>query len=93
MTNDDFTPSPVIVCAAVKSKNGTIICGARHHHCFKTMKSLGIQPSFNPDDQGFVDQFNHFHSREESLKIQQHNHPDWIKMTDPDHELFSEDLY
>lgn len=42
----------MIDCSAVKSTDGQIWTGKRHHHCFATIRQAGLKPSHK--DQGFV---------------------------------------
>lgn len=85
-----------IVCAAVKTKSGKVICGPRHYNCFCTMSDLGILPSHDPNDQGFVNQYNDFLTREEAVIIAEKQGQfdgGGGKPTKPSDQLFSEDLY
>lgn len=58
---------PRIVCSAVRHlATGDITLGARHHHCFWRVAE-GVTTS--DYEQGFIDQFEKFHTREEAHKI------------------------
>ena len=62
----------VIVCAAVRRKNGLIVAGPRHFDA--TMRQLlgNITPDqWDWGDQGFLDQRGKFYSRTEAWKIAQ----------------------
>lgn len=60
-----------VVCAACKMTDGTLILGARHWdgHMIMISSKLNKERSKNPDDQGFVDQWNVFMTREEAWKV------------------------
>ena len=92
-------PSQVVVCAACRF-NGVILCGARHFD--NVMLSQidhmveGTKPS-KPDEhweQGFIDQFGDFLTREEAMAIVKENgQPFNIERNRGDTVLFSEGLY
>ena len=66
-------PQQVVVCAANKMPNGVILCGARHWD--KVMRAQADAMGFKGGDeeQGFIDQFGDFITREEALKIVKKN--------------------
>jgi len=79
-----------VVCAAIYNKNTKhIILGPRHFHCFKQVED-------NPADyeQGFVDQYMHFLTREEAFILATEKNQ-IIKKTgsSTSKTLFSEDIY
>lgn len=89
----------IVICAAVRAKDGTVYRGHRHGHAL--YKPFGLQgmPGYEDerphgDDQGFITSKNRYVTREEGMKIQ-------IAAGIPSHdpggyrgkELFSEDLY
>lgn len=86
----------VIVCAALKLKNGLVLPSVRHydmlnHHIIDALKNTGAHKSGDVV-QGFVDNMGEFHTREDALVIavkagQVRN------KTQPFDKLFSEDLY
>jgi hypothetical protein len=84
----------IVICAAVKAKNGKVFRGHRHNNCFATIMDAGLTPSNNYDDQGFITSKNRFVTREEGRKLQ-----DLAGIPSADQEgyrddtLFSEDLY
>lgn len=81
----------LVVCAAIRHSNGSIICGPRHFD--QTMRAVICERSedWRRAEQGFVDQFGTFLTREEACKIAwargqiDHTHTGGL--------LFSEDLY
>lgn len=92
----------IIICAAVRAKDGFIVRGHRHGHAL--YKPFGLQgiPGYEDerphgDDQGFITSTNRYVNRKEAYKIfvesgavsvDEKEHP--MKGRD---ELFSEDLY
>lgn len=87
-------PQQIIVCAANKFDN-VILCGARHWD--KVMRAqadaMGIRGG--REEQGFIDQFGDFLTREEAMAIVKMNGQSFnIKRNGgSDNELFSEGLY
>ena len=71
--NYTITPQR-IVCAACQHKDGAVVLGIRHFDSIMHA-TIGLRQEINPDedwqgcDQGFVDQFNNFISREEAWLI------------------------
>lgn len=89
-----------IVCAANKTKDGLIIAGARHWDDIMREVALRVYPGdrsvFGTDtEQGFIDQWDRFYTREEAMKaIQVSGQP--IDVEGNMHyttQLFSEGLY
>jgi hypothetical protein len=87
-------PQQYIVCAACRLDN-IIIAGARHFD--KVMRSqMAAMPkmSWAQADQGFIDQFGDFLTREEAMKIAQDNKQRIdLERNGGDIVLFSEGLY
>lgn len=87
-----------IVCAANLYGDGTIIVGARHFDSvMRTTMSI-----INPDishwkklghEQGFIDKFGNFRSREEAKKIAEEAGQIVRRCGGDETELFSENLY
>ena len=86
-----------VVCAALRSrKTGRIVAGARHYDSvMRNVTSVNgkREPEWVGAEQGFIDQFGKFLTREEawtvaSIAHQLRPHPSQIPGT-----LFSEDLY
>lgn len=92
----------IVICAAVRAKDGTIYRGHRHGHAL--YKPFGLQgmPGYegerpHGDDQGFITSRNRYVTREEAYRIfvesgavsvDESRHPMAGRM-----ELYSEDLY
>lgn len=88
--------SPRVVCAAIRHKiTGAIICGARHFDKIMCKQIEGPKIGVWADaDQGFIDQFGNFMTRQEAYVIAEKNGQFFGK--DAPHEkgcLYSEDLY
>lgn len=91
----EVTPR-VVVCAAIRSKTGKLVCGARHWDAAMRGQVLvdGKRPSeWLSAEQGFIDQFCVFMDRQEAWKVaeaagQIKYGPEHSKGT-----LYSEDLY
>ena len=81
-----------IVCAAMR-KEGYIICGARH---FDSIMRAAIK-KFNDKpagwEQGFIDQFGVFLTREEAFVIAEANGQIRQRVGGDNGRLFSENLY
>lgn len=100
------TPKPpsVVVCAAIR-KNGMIITGARHFDSIMRAQVDAAKETFGGWEQGFIDQYGTFLTREEAWKIadaqgQIRRPTGWEKSLQPrdarvgdDGFLFSENLY
>ena len=87
-------PDSWIVCAANKNKSsGRIICGPRHWDNIMRSQKLETE-DFGQWDQGFINQFGEFLTREEAWIIAEKNNQ--IKKLCFDNQtgyLFSENLY
>jgi hypothetical protein len=84
-----------VVCAAIRHPvTGLVICGARH---FDPIMHAVVDKLRQPDwafaDQGFIDQFGNFLTREEALAIAKENGQILRECGGDDKELFSENLY
>jgi len=83
-----------IVCAAIKHTTDEIIIGPRH---FDRVMNTQIKKSdflgWSQADQGFVDQFGTFLTREEALEIAVSNGQIIRRVGGDEKELFSENLY
>lgn len=85
----------IVICAAIKTKDGTIIRGHRHADAIYTaMRMRYKKEDLSFADQGFVTSKNRYVSREEGRKIQD---AAGIASASPEGymsgTLFSEDLY
>lgn len=71
----DYSVTPQrIVCAANQHKDGAVVLGIRHfdevmHEIIHLRKEINPDENWDGCDQGFVDQFNNFLSREEAWVI------------------------
>ena len=67
--NGLIKPTSFVVCAANRNKDsGRIICGARHWDNIMRSQKLDTE-DFNRWDQGFINQFGEFLTREEAWDI------------------------
>jgi len=90
-------PKPYIVCAALKH-NDLILCGARHWDklMHDTCIQLGVTvPTGDVFEQGFIDQWGNFHTREQAMQIVKDNGQpfDIERNGGSDDKLYSEGLY
>lgn len=89
-------PQEIIVCAANRLEDGTLLCGARHWD--KAMRAqadaMNLNCGSNQIEQGFINQFCEFRTRKEALKIVKENgQPFDAKRNVASDELYSEGLY
>jgi hypothetical protein len=92
---------PWVVCAANRSRvTGKIICGARHWDSimrqqvkWPTEKSAGLPEEWRGAEQGFIDQFGNFLTREEAYKVALGNGQIARRCGGDNGTLFSENLY
>lgn len=93
-----------IVCAAnrfqLKDGGTLVIPGARHYsrdmaEVIDQVRDKLVKDHVHGDDQGFIDQWGEYHTREEALIIATHaGQVNTVrKKGGPEDELFSEDLY
>ena len=60
----------VVVCAAIRSSEGYIICGVRHYdYLMRDQLANSLQDWKGPIEQGFVDQRGNFLTREEASSL------------------------
>ena len=92
-------PRTRIVCAAIRGADGQIVTSARHYD--KNMLNQ-IEMMQNPDnfyhrsreDQGFIDQFGNYYTRQEAYTIAYRNEQIHREVnTSSENTLFSEHLY
>ena len=83
----------VCICSAVKSADGLIMRGQRHHDCIRSMRDMNWSVSNKPELQGFITSRNRFVSRVEALAIQKEAGIPSAQGEYRSNELFSEDLY
>jgi len=87
---------PFIVCAANRHPtNGRIICGARHYDPIMRAQIDASEGyvSWMGCEQGFIDQFGKFYSREEAFIIARDNNQIKRRCGGDNECLFSESLY
>jgi hypothetical protein len=61
----------IVICAAVKAADGTVVRGHRHHDALRTLKGIpGLRYEYHHDTQGFVTSLNRFVTRKEGYDIQ-----------------------
>lgn len=86
----------VVVCAAIRSKTGKIVCGARHFD--EVMRGQFLVDGKRPEEwvgctQGFIDQFCVFMDRTEAWKVAEAAGQIKFSCGYLNGVLFSEDLY
>lgn len=93
-----FVPDPNnrrIVCAAVLYKDGTMLVGPRHFDSIMRLqyKRFGIKDPESESQQGFVDQYGVFLTREEAYVVAKRQSQIIRRCGGDDGRLFSENLY
>lgn len=82
-----------IVCAAIR-KSGHIICGARHFDpIMRAAIYLLPDQSATGWEQGFIDQFGEYLTREQALEIAKHDGQIIRRCGGDEKRLYSENLY
>lgn len=89
----DGVAPEVCICSAVKSADGRIMRGHRHHDCIRAMRDRGWSVSSKRELQGFITSSNRFVSRVEALALQKKAGILSAQGAYRNSELFSEDLY
>jgi hypothetical protein len=84
------------VCAALRHANGDLILGPRHfdstmHKQIEQYKLMNV--SWKTAEQGFIDTWGDFLTREDALQRAVETGQLTEKKTHPPHKLYSEDLY
>lgn len=90
----------VVVCAAIKfttEGRDFLVCSARHYDqtMVEQIKTIGIV-AFNAKmkyEQGFIDQYGKFMTREEAYKVAKEANQIKYKCGGDENQLFSENLY
>jgi len=94
-----YEQNEIVICSAVKTLNGEIIRGHRHHNAMATMRDIPRFKNESPpygDRQGFVTSLNRYVTRSEACKIQKKAGIESIMPYGEKFlggELYSEDLY
>ena len=97
--NNLVKPKQRIVCAAIRNKiTHQIIIGVRHYDSFmrdhiERFESFQDRMNWRKADQGFVNQFGEYLSREEAHLIAKGNDQILHRCGGDDHTLYSENLY
>ncbi len=92
----EVTPR-VVVCAAIRSKTGKLVCGARHWD--EAMRGqIMLDGERRPSEwlsaeQGFIDQFCVFMDRQEAWKVAEAAGQIKYKLGHSEGTLYSENLY
>jgi len=91
--NTNRTSEQRIVCAAVRLKLGIVVCGPRHFDA--TMRKMidQLRLTVRDAEQGFVDQFGNFLTREEAWDIAKARGQIRTENSCCTGTLYSEDLY
>lgn len=84
----------IVVCAAIRTEDGLIICSARHWDRLmgSVAREIGIERC-RTAEQGFIDQFGNFLTREEARELVLTTGQLSEDQVDHHRMLFSEDLY
>lgn len=83
-----------VVCAAVQYSDGTIICSPRHYDStFHAIRRRIPDLPTSPPEQGFVDQWGNFLTREQARDIAVSQKQFYRRCGGDERELFSENLY
>lgn len=82
-----------IVCAANRSPEGLIFCGSRHfsNAMYAQIKAAGVSP--HSTEQGFIDQFDRFWTREQAYEIMKITGQPMLHEDEWGPQLYSENLY
>jgi hypothetical protein len=89
--NEDQLLMRRVVCAAIRNrKTGALICGARHHNC---LQSKFCSRPHDDWEQGFIDQFHKFMSRETAWEVAERQSQIIRRCGGDEGKLFSENLY
>jgi len=88
-------PTQRVVCAAIRNSEGKIICGARHYDGIMHSQIIADGGNWITADQGFIDQFGTYLTRQEAYLIAKENGQIIRDHENADHgqELYSENLY
>jgi hypothetical protein len=82
-----------VVCAAIRDAAGKIICGPRHFDLIMNRTLLSFMDYVTPWEQGFVDQFGNFLTREQAWIVAERNGQIIRRVGGDGVKLYSENLY
>lgn len=83
----------IIVCAANRMPDGHLLVGARHWDSLMCEQADKLGYKGGKEEQGFIDQFGVFHTREAAMKIVENNGQVLKRPVDTYDTLYSENLY
>lgn len=83
----------IVVCAANKMPDGHLLIGARHWDSLMHEQANRLGYKGGDEEQGFIDQFGVFMSRDEALKVASKNGQQLKRPVDTYETLYSENLY
>ena len=84
-----------IVCAAVRNREGLIICGARHNDVVMRQQMNSSKSNWNKGivEQGFIDTWGNFLTREQAWSNATENNQILRRCGGDEGRLYSENLY
>lgn len=95
----------MIICAAImvhikETDRDCVLCGIRHGNCYSQIEAMGLKygKDYRVIQEGFMDNFGNFFSREGAFNIAIENgqlsaSTRQLKKERQENELYSEDLY
>ena len=86
-------PPQRVVCAALRNSTGMIVCGARHYDAVMRDQIKHSNFAWAGCEQGFIDQYGTFLSREEALRIAREQDQIRRRCGGDEQQLYSENLY
>jgi hypothetical protein len=94
-TTEPKIPPRRVVCAANRLKDGTLILGVRHFDKFmhEQIDKMGLEDQLDGHEQGFVDQFGVFMTREQAHPVAVYAKQIIRRCGGDERRLYSENLY
>jgi hypothetical protein len=86
-------PPQRVVCAAMRNRAGKIVCGARHYDKIMHEQIKHARDAWLGCEQGFIDQYGTFLTREEALRIAREQGQIRARCGGDELRLYSENLY
>ena len=83
----------IVVCAANRMPDGHLLIGARHWDKLMCQQADKLGYKGGNEEQGFIDQFGDFMSRDEALEVASKNGQRLKRPIDTYETLYSENLY